>query len=336
MMDWKAAPGADPVPWLLEEENPSVRYFTLIDILGLDPQDKQALSCKKEIMKKGVVPKILSRQKKEGYWEKKEDFYVRTKYRGTVWQLIILAELGADGDDERIKKACEFVLRISQDRRSGGFSYLGKEESGGYHSCVLPCLTGNMVWSLSRLGYLEDRRVQQGIDWVTAYQRFDDGVLESPVGWPYEKRENCWGRHTCHMGVVKTLRALAEKPEEKRSGEVKTTIGRAAEYLLRHHIFKRSHDLTKIAKPKWVRLGFPTIWDSDVLEVLGLLVRLGFKDARMQEAVDLVLAKQDEQGRWRLENTYNGRLQVNIEQKSQPSKWITLNALRALRGFFSK
>jgi len=49
----------------------------------------------------------------------------------------------------------------------------------------------------------------------------------------------------------------------------------------------------------------------------------------MQDAVDLVVSKQNEHGRWVLESTFNGRFQVNIEQKGKPSKWITLNALRA-------
>jgi len=32
----------------------------------------------------------------------------------------------------------------------------------------------------------------------------------------------------------------------------------------------------------------------------------------MQEAVDLVISKQDEQGKWKLENTFNRHFQVNI------------------------
>jgi hypothetical protein len=48
------------------------------------------------------------------------------------------------------------------------------------------------------------------------------------------------------------------------------------------------------------------MWGIDALEVSALLTRLGSKDSRMKEAVDLVLAKQDEQGRWPLENTFNG------------------------------
>ena len=47
-----------------------------------------------------------------------------------------------------------------------------------------------------------------------------------------------------------------------------------------------------------------------------------------------ILAKQNDQGRWLLENTFNGRFAVNIEQKGKPSKWVTLNAIRALRAYF--
>jgi hypothetical protein len=55
----------------------------------------------------------------------------------------------------------------------------------------------------------------------------------------------------------------------------------------------------------------------------------------MQDTINLVIAKQDKQGKWKLENTYNGRMQTNIEQKGKPSKWITLNALGALRRFYA-
>lgn len=322
------------MPWLLETDNSSVRYIVLNELMGLPVSHPEAAEAKADIMKKGPVPKILASQRKKGYWGTKEDFYVRAKYRGTVWQVIILAELGADGNDDRIRKACEFIIDISQDRQSGGFCYRGNQISGGFHSCVLPCLTGNMVWSLLRFGYFGDSRVQRGIDWITSYQRFDDGEDGAPKGWPYEKREACWGKHTCLMGVVKSLKALAEIPEKGRSFEVTLAIEQGSEYLLRHHLYKRSHDLSKAAKPKWLKFGFPTIWDSDALEVLMLLTRLGYRDPRMEEAVELVLMKQNDQGQWMLENTFNGRVQVNIEKKGKPSKWVTLNALRALTAYF--
>ena len=335
MSHWSSFLNADPLPWLLEEDNPSVRYFTLVDILGVSARDKRAIAARKAIMEKGAVPEILAKQKARGYWEKAEDFYIRTKYKGTVWQLIILAELGVDGGDPRIKRACDFVLQGSQDRQSGGFAYVGGPAGGGYHSGVIPCLTANMVWSLIRLGRFGDPRVKQGVEWITTFQRFDDGIDEAPKGWPYEKRENCWGKHTCHSAAAKAIKALTEIPEKERSAEVKRTIEAAAEYFLRHRIFKRSRDLSKVVKPKWVKFGFPTMWDGDALEVFGILTRSGLRDPRMQDAADLVLSKQDSRGRWNLENTYNGRFQVNIEKKGKPSKWVTLIALRALKQYFS-
>ncbi len=324
---------ADPVPWLLEDDNPSVRYSTLVDIEGLSLGDKRVAEAKKAIMEKGIVPKILAGQKEGGHWENPEDFYVRTKYRGTVWQLIILAELGADGSDPRIRRAGEFILEYSQDRTSGGFAYRGSREPGGQHSAVIPCLTGNMVWSLIRLGRLADARVRRGLDWITTYARFDDGESRAPKAWPYVKREPCWGKHACHSSAAKFLKALAEIPEGERSADVRRTIDAATEYFLAHHIHKRSHDLDRAVKPKWEKFGFPTMWDGDALEVFGILARLGCRDPRMQETADLIISKQDAQGRWTLENTYNGKFRVNIERKGRPSKWVTLMALRALKAW---
>ena len=74
------------------------------------------------------------------------------------------------------------------------------------------------------------------------------------------------------------------------------------------------------------------MWQTDALEILGILTKLGYRDERMQEALNLVISKQDDQGRWELENTFNGRFQTNIERKGRPSKWVTLNALKVLKG----
>lgn len=113
------------------------------------------------------------------------------------------------------------------------------------------------------------------------------------------------------------------------------TIENGVEYLLKHHIHKRSHDLNRVSKPGWLRFGFSLMYQTDVLEILGILTKLGYRDERMQEAIDLVVSKQDEKGRWILESTFNGRFQTNIEQKSKPSKWITLKALKTLKRYYS-
>jgi len=334
MNDYRSILNADPIDWLLEKDNPSVRYFMLKDILQIPDGDTELEEARLDIMKNSPVPAILAKQEEEGYWEDPKKFYT-AKYKGTVWQLLILAELGADSKDDRIKKACEFILDNSQDKDSGGFAVSNSARyGGGRHNEVIPCLTGNMVWSLIRLGYLEDPRLGQGIKYITTYQRFDDGIEKSPKGWPYDRFKGCFGKHTCHMGAVKGLKALAEIPDNKRSIEVKSTIEKGVEYILKHHIYKRSHEPGRVAKPGWLKFGFPLMYQTDALEILEILGRLGYKDDRMEEAIDLIISKQDEQGRWKLENTFNGRYQVRIEQKGKLSKWITLNALKALKNIY--
>jgi hypothetical protein len=334
MDNWKSKLNANSITWLLEDNNPSVKYFTLIDVLERAENDPEVRKTKEEIMKKGVVPKILAKQKDGGYWEDSQKFYT-AKYKGAVWQIIILAELGADGKNDRIRRACEFILDNSQDRESNGFSIWVSAKAGGRFSGVIPCLTGNLVYSLIKLGYLKDERVQNSINWITTYQRFDDGIKDTPKDWPYERWVICWGKHSCHMGVVKALKALAEIPFNQRNKKAKNTIEEGAEYLLKHHIYKRSHDLSRVSKPGWLRFGFPLMYQTDVLEILGILTRLGYHDERMLEAIDLLISKQDDQGKWKLRSTFNGRFQTNIEQKGKPSKWITLNALRVLKNFYS-
>jgi len=147
---------------------------------------------------RAIVTWLLDGQEQAGNWGTADSFYT-AKYSGTVWRLIVLAELGADGDDLRIRKACEFVLEHSQERDQGGFAMHRAARTGGGRSTeVIPCLTGNMVWALARLGYLGDPRLRRGIDWIAKYQRFDDGVAGPSSGQPHDRYEICWGKHTCH------------------------------------------------------------------------------------------------------------------------------------------
>ncbi len=151
MGDWKSNLKADPTNWLLEEDNPSVRFFTLTELLDKPLTDGEVMGAKNAIMNVGVVPKILAKQNSDGSWEAPTAFYT-AKYKGTVWQLIVLAELGADKADDRVRKACEFILENSQHHESHGFSMARAEKTGGgRQSGVIPCLTGNMVFSLIRL-----------------------------------------------------------------------------------------------------------------------------------------------------------------------------------------
>ena len=81
------------------------------------------------------VQKILAAQNPEGWWDKPGLGYSR-KYLSTVWQIIFLAEFGADIKDELVRRGCEYWLGQAQSKH-GGFTHL------------IYCLNGNMIWALT-------------------------------------------------------------------------------------------------------------------------------------------------------------------------------------------
>jgi hypothetical protein len=314
--------------WLLDGE-PAVQRAVRTRLLGEPLESPECRVLSGRLMTEGTIPAILDSQDPDGHWGGRDRFYT-AKYSGTVWNLIILAELGADGSDGRVRRAVTAILADGQHRASGGFSTTRtKRDEGALGSMVIPCLTGNMVFALIRLGHGGDPRVQQAVDWITTYQRFDDAEGTAPTGWPYDRLEMCWGRHTCSMGIVKALKGLAELGFG-HSAEVDRTLGEGAEWLLKHHVHKRSHDLSRDSKPGWRRFGFPRMYQTDVLEILLLLTRLGFSDPRMDDAFDLVESRRDKSGRWILQESFNPRFSAPIEVVGEPSRWVTLSALEVL------
>ena len=279
-------------------------------------------------MRTDPILKVLLSQCPGGFWGKEEDFYINSKYRGTVWNFNLLAQLGADDSDPRVRSAAEFLLKWSQ-HESGGFGFHGSAD-GGTAGSLLPCLNGNLVWSMLRFGMADDARVQASLDWIVKYQRFDDNEGPAPKGWPY-KREDCWGKHTCHMGVVKSLKAISVIPHDRCSRDQNRMASAGVEHMLRHHLYKRSHDPSTIAKPRWTQLGFPLFWDTDALEMLEVITDLGYRDERMEDAVGLLLSKRRPDGKWINERSYAGRLLTSVERQGAPSQWVTLKALVVLR-----
>ncbi|MGD2206414.1 MAG: nitrogen fixation protein NifH [Anaerolineae bacterium] len=316
---WKQQLRADPIPWLLEPDNPSVRYFTLTDILDRAATDVDVQAAKADIMGSKLVGEIFAAQHPNGYWKKKGTGYF-PQYKGTVWQLILLAELGVDGEDERVRRGCEQVLTSSL-RNNGdfvAFHLLGLK-------IPLPvpntCLPGNILRALLRFGYGNDRRVVRAIERLV--ERCQDTEWLCPPTKP----------NPCLWGVVKALSAFAELPADARPLAVQEAIRDGAELFLSFRFADEGNNQT-ITDPNWRRFGFPLYYQSDLLDALGVLVRLGYgPDERLQALLPLLLIKQDEQGRWPLEHDGNWRGQgmVTIGKVGQPSKWVTLNALRVLK-----
>jgi hypothetical protein len=83
-------------------------------------------------------------------------------------------------------------------------------------------------------------------------------------------------------------------------------------------------------------LAFPTWWHYDILRGLEYLRSAGAeRDSRLAEAVELVAAKRDSNGRWLLETLHPGVMPVDTDAgEGQPSRWNTLRALRVLKWYW--
>jgi hypothetical protein len=317
---WRQLLKADSIPWLLEEDNPSVRYFTLRDLLDRRQDDAEVLMAQRAIMTSKPVSDILGAQYPQGYWVKSGRGY-SPKYRSTVWQLIFLADLGAS-PNEAIDNACCFVLENSLFPEQNLFSAT-KAGTG-----TVTCLNGNLLHAFMRLGYGDDPRVR----------RVAQALAERIMKEGFDCRANASDRHKratwlpCAWGAVKALRAFALIPHQECSATMNEAIAQGVKLLFSHDLVVADYpSYSGRVGPLWFKLGFPLAYTTDVLEAVDVLAQLGHGgDQRLQGAIESVLTKQDEAGRWPLEQTLD-KTWTKFGKKGEPSKWITLRALRMLK-----
>jgi hypothetical protein len=324
----------NPLPWLLEEEDPAVRHMALRCLLRRPESDPEVRSALAAAMRADPIASILAAQHPEGYWVKPGPGY-SPKYRGTVWQLIFLEQLGADPHDGRVQAACRYVLAHTQTEQ-GGLGLSGRQQaeppapSDTYH-----CLNGNLLRALLGFGWLDDGRVRRAVDWQAraitgeGFARYYRSGTSGP-GFRCAINEGL----PCAWGAIKALHALARIPTDRREPHVKRAIEQGVDFLLSHDPALADYPMgwgnTRPSR-SWFKPGFPLGYVADVLQNLEVLCELGYaRDERLRPACEWLLAKQDGQGRWRNENAYNGKTWADFEPQGAPGKWVTLRACRVL------
>jgi hypothetical protein len=316
--------------WLLEPKDPSVRHQALIDLLHQPKDGKNVLETSDKIPSYRTVKKIIGTQTSKGIWSPKETCY-RPKWTAAVWPLALLGEMDAP-PDPRISSECERFLDLHQ-TETGAFACPSKvQESKRWDE---PCLTGNMIRTLIKLGYSNDPRVRRAIDWLPRDQ-LEDG------GWNCDYPEKKV-KHSSFMSTIEPLWAYSEIPRQKWTRRMKRSIDDGAEFLLMHHVYKSDNHHWQETYPFFTRLHFPMYYFYDILHALRVLTKLGYgDDERIRSSVQLLLSKRRPDGAWNLEGDWyregdffypsgKGRkAPVAIEEIGKSSKWITLNAYRVL------
>ncbi len=322
-LTWPAPkPTRAVIDWLLDSD-PSIRWQVMGDLTGA-PADQVAAE-RARVATEGWGAQLLAQQAADGSWA---GAAFNQGWDSTMHVLTLLRHLGLD-------PACD-AARRAVDRARDHVTWRGWDWDGAWRGMdfagnpffageVEPCINGQVGASGAYFG----QNIGRIIGRLLAEQLADGG-------WNCEA-ENGSTRSSFNTTIC-VLEALLEH-ECAGGGHPKVTEARrrGEAYLLERRLFRRrstgeviEHD--RKGESTWTRFAFPNGWHYDVLRGLEYLRSAGVTpDERVAEAIALVASKRDSDGRWPLETRYPGAMPVEIDAgEGQPSRWITLRALRVL------
>jgi hypothetical protein len=307
------------IDWLLNAD-PSIRWQVLRDLT--DAPAGEVAAERARVAREGVGVQLLALQAADGRWG---GAAWNRGWNSTMHVLWLLRHLGLDPASAEARRALGLV------REHVTWQGCGPAECDGnpfFAGELEPCINGQVATAGAYFG--QDVR---GIVDRLLGEQLSDG------GW------NCEAPHgSTRSSFNTTICVLEALLEHERAGrgtpQVTAARLRGQEYLLERRLFRRRSTGETIERDRkggsaWTRFAFPTWWHYDVLRGLEYLRSAGVTpDERVAEAIALVAAKRDGDGRWPLETRYPGVMLVEIDEgEGRPSRWNTLRALRVLRWY---
>jgi hypothetical protein len=304
------------IEWLLASDEPGIRMQAGRDLLGVDASAEAA-----QVLDGPTVRRLFAGQQPDGGF----GVNVYSKWKGAHWRLVSLVELGVAAGEPRALAAVETVLRwlTGKSHRAAVLTIEGR---------VRRCASqeGNALAVMSRLGMAHDPRASLLANALMEWQ-WPDG------GWNCARRPAT--THSSFYETITPMWGLTEYARATGDSRAATAARRTAEFFLAHRIF-RSHTTGRIADPRWVEIHYPPYYTYDILQGLTVLGRAGaLPDPRADEAIDLLLEKRLQDGRWPVEGAWAWRSSNLGKTSNEPAEWeqhgpsemVTLNALRILR-----
>ena len=329
--------------WLLEPSDPGVRSFTLRDLLGAPADDPEVRAARRATVRLPPVRPILEAMKDEGCWVKSVRWLHPEVHRYGV-----AGHLPRPVRRRRRGSTCPSGGRLRArpqphaPRRLFGNSTARRATPAG----MIHCLEGNLGASLLELGFGDDPRLKEALDWL-ARSITGEGIApassKDPVRY-YRSGNSAPGFH-CAANNHKPC-AWGAIPAWMRSSRVPAALaGRGA---MRRAIT----DGSRVPSPLQPGTGELPDGLRDEAQRKLVQVRLphGLRHRRASQCRSAGRAgqgprplgcarwptsscrKRDPDGRWRLEYSYDGKTWFDLGAKRAPNKWVTLRSLRALRG----
>ena len=320
---------------LLTSIEPSIRWKTWIGVLSESPDSRRMRRLQEEIRSSPRASALLGRRNRLGRQGTVRGVYY--KWQGCHWALSRLADLGYPAGDASLiplrDRTLELWLRPGYFREYTARTFRGAQRGQGvprirgrYRRCASQ--QGNALSSIVRLG-LDDGRCAQLAERLLHWQ-WEDG------GWNCDRRP---GADTSSfmetllpmLGLSVHGRATGSRPEIQAARA-------ASEVFLRRKLFRRVSDGSVISKD-FVRLHYPTYYHYDVLAGLQGMVEVGrIRDARCEDALDLLESKRLPDGGWPAEAKYYRYSPMAFAASgeyvdwggtsaSRMNPWVTVNAL---------
>jgi hypothetical protein len=307
------------IDWLLDSD-PSIRWQVMRDLTGAPAVE--VASERARVATEGLGARLLGLQADDGRWG---GAAWNRGWNSTMHAFLLLRDLGLDPASEQARRAVGLV------RERVTWQGCGPKECDGnafFEGEVEPCINGQIAAAGGYFG-----QPIEGIINRLLAEQLSDG------GWNCDAPER-----STRSSFNTTICVLEALWEHELAGvgthEVTEARLRGQEYLLERRLFRRRSTGQVIERDRkgsavWMNFAFPTWWHYDVLRGLDYLRSAGVKrDERLAEAIELVESKRDGDGRWRLDTRYAGVMPVAIDEgEGQPSRWITLRALRVLRWY---
>ncbi len=304
-------PNQAVIRWLLESD-PAIRWQVMRDLT--EEPEAQITAERQRVATTGFGARLLRLQQPGGEWGGE---HFPAKWAATFYALLLLKDMGLDPASEQARKALDLVRsNVTWAPEFGSPSFFDGE--------VEPCINGRVLALGAYFGVISDRLVDRLLS-----EQLRDG------GWNCEAPPS--QRSSFHTTIC-VLEGLLEFEKAQGANPAVTEARiRAQEYLLDRHMFRRL-STGEVINRNWLSFSYPPTWHYDVLRGLDYLRSARAEpDERVNEAVELVVKKQDQDGRWPLENPHLEQVNFEMEEPGgNASRWNTLRASRVLAWYTSK
>ena len=299
------APRPALIKWLLDSD-PAIRWQVMSDLTGESP--KAVAAERSRVAMEGWGAELLARQSTAGDWGggSKWDLI-------TLWSLVVLKDLGLDPVSKQARRMIDRVDKRLVFKPLNNRPFL--------HGETEPCINGRILGVGAYFKEPNDALANQLLD-----EQLADG------GWNCEAPKS--RRSSFHTTICVLEGLLAYERAGRRSAAITRARRRAENYLIERSMF-RSLRTGKVVDKRWLRFSFPMFWHYDVLRGLDYLRNAGVKpDSRFREAIEAVMERRHQNGRWPLNLLHPEYIPLAMETSvGKASRWNTLRALRVLRWY---